>query len=180
MKVFGIGMNKTGTKTLNACFKAFGLTTWSYDLQLLKAYAEGRLEEIFAVSDRYDSAEDWPWPLLYKEFDRRYPDAKFILTTRKDPDTWFASLCHHADRTGPTEARQIVYKHEMPHLFKAEHIDRYITHNREVVKYFSDRPGKLLQVCWETGSGWKELAEFLGLSIPVIPFPHENHIINPK
>jgi hypothetical protein len=177
MKVFGIGLNKTGTKTLNACFKSFGLTTWSYDLQLLKAYSEGRLDEIFRISDAYDSFEDWPWPLLYKEFDRRYPEAKFILAVRKSPEHWFDSLCRHADRTGPTEARQLVYHHEMPHQFKSEHIDFYNRHNNEVAEYFAGREGKLLQVCWETGSGWKELAEFLGYPIPKIPFPHENHII---
>ena len=39
---------------------------------------------------------------------------------------------------------------------------------------FRARPGDLLNVCWETGSGWQELCAFLGKPVPEIPFPHEN------
>ena len=122
MKVFGIGLNKTGTKTLGSCFKTFGLRNKSYDEQLLIEFSRGNKEPIFQVSDAFDSFDDWPWPLLYKDFDKRYQDARFVLTVRKDPHTWFESLCRHADRTGPTQAREIVYHHAMPRLYKAEHI----------------------------------------------------------
>jgi len=175
MKVFGTGLNKTGTKTLGECFRTFGFHNQSYDLGLLKAWARGDLEEIFRVSDRFDSFEDWPWPLLYREFDRRYPDAKFILTLRKDPETWFDSLCRHAELTGPTEAREIVYGHRMPHGHREHHIGIYLKHQEEVTRYFSDRPGKLLVISWDRGEGWLQLCPFLGISgIPQRPFPHEN------
>lgn len=173
-KIFGIGLNKTGTKTLGTCFRIFGFRNMSFDLHLLQEYAVGNLSAIFKVSDSYDTFEDWPWPLLYKEFDQRYPDAKFILTLRKDPQAWFESLCRHAERTGPTKARELVYHHAMPHHHREDHLSIYSRHNDDVLKYFKGRHGKLLQVCWEDGDEWEKLAVFLGLPVPGTPFPHEN------
>jgi hypothetical protein len=40
--------------------------------------------------------------------------------------------------------------------------------------YFAGRPDDLLEVCWEAGDGWKELASFLGQPVPALPFPHLN------
>ena len=174
LKVFGIGLNKTGTKTLGACLRTLGFRNKSYDLELLGAWSTGNLKEIFSVSDRYDSFEDWPWPLLYKEFDQRYPEARFILTLRKDPSAWFDSLCRHAVRTGPTEARKIVFGHEMPHSFEEEHLALYNCHREEVIRYFHGREDKLLILCFEKGDGWHELAGFLGFPVPDAPFPHMN------
>jgi len=174
MKVFGIGLNKTGTKTLGDCFKAFGFNNKTFDMHLLNEFSKQNFDVIFKSCDLFDSFEDWPWPLLYKELDRRYPSAKFILTTRKSPQIWFESLCSHADKTGPTEARRIAYKHSMPHDHKEFHIDLYNRHNEEVTLHFSDRNDKLLQVCWENGDGWEQLCSFLKLPIPHLPFPHTN------
>ena len=35
-------------------------------------------------------------------------------------------------------------------------------------------PDDLLEVCWENGDGWNELATFLGCELPTSPFPHAN------
>src|SRR5690606_2198995 len=134
----------------------------------------GELEPVLAFADRYDSFEDWPWPLLYRELDQRYPGSKFILTTRRDAETWLRSLKNHATLTGPTDFRRVAYGHDMPHGHEAEHIERYERHNREVREYFRDRPEDFLEVCWETGSGWKELGAFLGREVPDLPLPHTN------
>ncbi|MCX6267473.1 MAG: sulfotransferase family protein [Bacteroidetes bacterium] len=175
MKLFGVGLNKTGTKTLGECFKTFGFNNKSFDLELLQSFSRGDFQEIYRTCDHFDSFEDWPWPLLYREFDLHYPGSKFILTQRKDPETWFASLCKHADMTGPTEARKIAYGFEMPHNHKSHHIDIYRKHNADVIHYFKDTPEKLLVVSWERGDGWAELCKFLGYDkMPDTPFPHKN------
>ncbi len=173
-KVFGIGLNKTGTKTLGECFKVFGFKHYSYDFNLLNEYSNNNYQKIFEVCNEYQSFEDWPWPLLYKEFEKEYSDAKFILTIRKNPDTWFESLCRHAIKTGPTETREIVFGFPMPHDHKKHHIDFYNKHNSEVIEYFKGREDKLLIINWEKDSGWQELAEFLGFPVPQIPLPHLN------
>jgi len=68
---------------------------------------------IMRLVGEYDSFEDWPWPLIYKGIDEAFPEAKFILTTRQCPDVWFASLCRHAERHGPTIFRKLIYGFEM-------------------------------------------------------------------
>jgi len=174
MKVFGIGLNKTGTKTLGQCMNVLGYKNKSFDLALLQDFSNGNYQRIFEISEMFDSFEDWPWPLLYKEFDQRYPDAKFILTTRIDSETWYNSLCLHAIKTGPTEARNIVYGYLMPSQNPNHHMAYYNNYNLEVLQYFSSKPAKLLTVCWENGDGWNQLCSFLDKPIPNISFPHVN------
>lgn len=62
----------------------------------------------------------------------------------------------------------------MPHEHEKEHIQFYENHNKSAREYFKDRPQDLLEVCWEAGDGWRELAEFLNRESPKIPFPHAN------
>jgi len=174
MKVFGVGMHKTGTKTLGVCLRHLGYKHTSFSLELLKQVKSGDFTGVFLTAEEYDSFEDWPWPLIYKQLDERYPDSKSILTIRRDSRTWINSLLKHAERTGPTEARELVYGYAMPHGYKDEHIAIYEAHNREVIEYFKGQPDKLLVVCWETGSGWKELCSFLNKDIPDTSFPHAN------
>lgn len=152
----------------------FGLKNKTYDLDLLKSYAAGDYKSILHVTEFFDSFEDWPWPLLYKEFDNKYPEAKFILSIRSSDETWFESLCHHAEKTGPTEARKIVYGYPMPKENPEYHKTFYNNFNQRVWDYFSDRPSKLLTVCWENGDGWQQLCSFLGFPVPDVAFPHIN------
>ena len=174
MKVFGIGMNKTGTTTLGECLRTLGYRHTSYDLELLRCLHCGDLEPIFAVTDQFDSFEDWPWPLIYKELDERYPGSRFILTTRKSTSVWMRSLLKHAERTGPTEMREIVYGHAMPRGNEAAHTEKYESHNAAVREYFRDRPLQFLEICWENGDGWTELCRILDKPIPDMPLPHAN------
>lgn len=173
-KVFGIGLNKTGTKTLGAAMEQYGLKNKSYDESLLAHRVSGNIQTIIDTVKLYDSFEDWPWPLLYQELDKHFPEAKFILTKRIDAETWYQSLCRHARVTGPTETRKIIYGHSLPEENKEDHIAFYNRHNELVEKYFAHRSGKLLIVCWEKGDSWETLSNFLGFPVPAIPFPHRN------
>lgn len=173
-KIFGIGLNKTGTKTLGSAMEYFGLRNKSYDAELLFDFNAKNFQSIIRVAKGYDSFEDWPWPLVYREMEPIFPEAKFILTMRKTPDIWYRSLCKHSIITGPTEARKIVYGHLMPENNREHHIEFYCRHNDLVMEYFKSKKHKLLVVCWENGNGWEDLSSFLELPIPDVPFPHEN------
>lgn len=180
-KVFGIGLNKTGTKTLAQYLRALGFRHRSYDSRRADVspsfdlYAAGRIEELLDLVDDVDSAEDWPWPLLYRELDERYPDARFVLTVRESPERWYASLCNMAVRIGPLPLyEQTVYGSAMPHGRREEHLRIYREHNRDVEAYFAGRPGKLLTVCWERGDDGRTLADFLGIEGVELPASHEN------
>ena len=174
MKIVGIGLNKTGTKTLGACLQHWRLKHASFSSEAFELWRNNDLTALMSWVENYQSFEDWPWPLIFKEIDRKFPGSKFILTRRKDPHGWFESLCRHAELTGPTVFRKYVYGYEMPHGHKDAHIRCYEEHLQSVRKYFLSRADALLEVCWEEGSGWPELAQFLKLPVPTRPFPRAN------
>ncbi len=173
-KVVGIGLNKTGTSTLGVCLRHWGLKHTSYSVDAFNLWRERNYEGLLEHISHYESFEDWPWPLVYREVDQTFPGSKFILTRRKDAETWFGSLRKHAELTGPTKFRKVIYGYAMPHEHKEEHIQFYERHLQEVRDYFRARPDDLLEVCWEEGGGWTELSQFLGFERPDIPFPHAN------
>ncbi len=174
MKIFGIGLNKTGTKTLGACLRHFGCRHTTFDLNDLRNFKKGQLQPLLDKLQHFDSCEDWPWPLLFEVLDDHFPEARFILTTRLSPNVWFESLCKHAEKTGPTEGRLLAYGYAMPHLYRKSHLNFYLEHNQRVREHFRGREGKLLELCWEQGDEWMKLCEFLGWQVPKILFPHEN------
>ena len=161
-KVFGVGLMKTGTTSLAACFYRLGYRHRSYFPKLIRQINRGEYDEVWEVVDHYDSFEDHPWPELFRELDERYPDARFILTERRDSETWFGSLAAHAKRMGPTAERWMIFGHGWPLSDKAAHVDYYESHNAAVKAHFAGRDDKLLVVCWETGTTAADVARFLG------------------
>ena len=164
MKIIGVGLNKTGTKTLRHCFLNWGFRHRSYDLNAFESFRSGNIEALLTEMESYDSFEDWPWPLMYREIDARFPEAKFILTIRKTPEHWYQSLCKMAVRMGPlNDFEKHIYGFSMPQGQRKHHIEYYRRFNEEVEFYFRDRPEKLLKICWEDGEDQsKRLAHFLG------------------
>ena len=177
-KVVGLGLPKTGTTTLGYCFRRFGFKHRSYDMDLAAQVKRNEFENVLAEAGRYESFEDWPWFLLYKEFDQNFPNSKFILTLRKDTETYIKSLKGHHDREG-IRAKDFVKPSHWDDVFGFppnqwdyhKSAQRYEKHNREVLDYFGDRTNDLLIVCWENGDGWSELSEFLNRRCPNEPFP---------
>jgi hypothetical protein len=177
MKVFGIGLNKTGTTTLGKALEILGFQDHvSCRSDLVKVWSKGGdLSPVFQVADQSNNFEDWPWPLVYRELYERYDEARFILTLRDSAETWHRSLCKHARRKGPSENRKLIYGHYMPHDFKEADISFYNQHNESVRTFFAKNgPEKLLEVCWENGDGWEALCSFLEVEVPAQPFPRLN------
>lgn len=174
MKIMGIGLNKTGTKSLGSCLMYWGMKHISCNETAFDLWRKKNLRCLMEIASVYDSCEDWPWPLMYRELDHFFPKGKFILTVRLNADVWYKSLCQHALVTGPTEYRKYVYGAYMPQGHKQRCIEVYERHNHMVRKYFKDRPGDFLEICWEKGDGWEELSCFLSLPQPDFPFPHTN------
>jgi hypothetical protein len=177
MKVVGVGLNKTGTKTLGKCFEVLGYNHISSSPVAFNIWRNGNIDDLIKIATVYDAFEDWPWSLLFREFDEHFPGSKFVLTIRKDPETWYKSLCNHAVRTGPTEFRKAIYGEYMPQGNKVKFIDFYNSYNQNVRDYFRGRSQDFLEVCWETGDEWEKLCTFLHLPSPTIPFPHVNKSI---
>ncbi len=179
-KIVGIGLPKTGTTTLSYCFRRFGFKHRTFDMDLAVQVKTNQLDQALMEADKYETFEDWPWFLIYRELDQRFPNSKFILTLRKDTETYVASLKGHHERQG-IRKKDFVKPHWWDEVFGVEpaqwdyqkSAQRYERHNREVLEYFADRVNKdLLVVCWEKGDGWAELSKFLNKRSPDEPFPH--------
>ncbi len=171
-KVFGIGFQKTGTTTLGEALKILGYKVSGPDLKLIKHINKNEFDEVFKVSDKFDALQDNPWPLLYKELDKRYPGSKFILTCRDDKK-WIASVVNHFGKD-KTKMRKWIYGKASPVGSENIYVDVYRKHYQNVRNYFKDRPEDLLEIDWAKGHAWDELCTFLNQPIPSIQFPHSN------
>ncbi len=169
MKVIGIGLNKTGTTSLGKAVEMLGFDkhfSWSTDKVI--DYANGNIDKMLKFTEGYNNLEDMPWFLIYKELDKYYDDAMFILTTRKTDEIWYKSQCKHYDKNmklaGFKEetpiTNKIVYGYENPHLHKKEYIKKYNQHNQEVREYFKGKDN-FIELCFDNGDGWQKLCDFL-------------------
>lgn len=176
-KVFGIGLQKTGTTTLGACLTHLGYRHKSYDRQALWHVRKGRDKQLVEMMDRYDSFDDEPWARIYRLADQRYPDAKFILTVRKSSDAWFNSLAKHCDRLLFNEHRRYLFGSMYPRENRQEIVEIYENHIASVKDYFEGREGKLLVVSFDgdsQASAWEKICDFLGCEVPNVPVPRMN------
>ena len=176
-KVFGIGLNKTGTTTLGLCMQRLGYRHSSFDLRLLEQVRQGRFDDLIALVDEHDSFEDWPYPLAFEQLDSYFPESRFILTRRLSPQAWLRSLEMHALRTDPAvgpRTRSLAYGWPFPQLNPTAHLAFYENHLQRVRRHFQLRAGDLLEVCWEEQASWQPLCRFLGLPEPQDIFPHAN------
>jgi hypothetical protein len=178
-KVFCIGWHKTGTRSSGQALQRLGyrLAGWRTpaSAELTYRWHEGNFEPIIRDARQFEALKDWPWPLVYRQMDQAFPDARFILTTRISDDVWLRSLQNHVAGRRPWVGRFLIYGSYDPVGDAARHVARYREHNQSVRDYFAGRPGKLLELCLENGDGWPALCAFLGIrDIPSEPFPHAN------
>jgi hypothetical protein len=148
-KIFGIGLNKTGTTSLGKYFSLLGYkhyckrnagdSEYVSGGKLIEIIQKNNINKIYRLADNFEIFEDWPWPLIYKELYYKYPSSKFILTIRKNEDEWFDSLLRHSYKTGPTNQRLLVYGHYNPNENnKIDHTIIYKNHNNDVIKFFNE------------------------------------------
>lgn len=131
-----------------------------------------------SVLDEVQALLDIPVAPYFAQFDRIYPDAKFILTTRPT-ESWLASMETHF-RFYVERRRDPFTDYVHACVYGALHFSSerfaYVKarHEDEVRRYFAERPEKLLVFDVFRGDSWPELCSFLGLPVPVEPYPHEN------
>jgi hypothetical protein len=184
-RIFGIGMQKTGTSSLHAAFQILGFDSFHWGRgeaprmwhEMNAAGRSSTLEQHYALSDN-------PIPVMFEKLDRAYPGSKFILTIR-DEASWLSSVERLWDhRYNPTRWMWDVYPfsntiHAAMYGQKDFDADvflaRYRRHNAEVMEYFAERPDDLLVMDMEAPScKWEQICGFLGASIPTVPFPTAN------
>jgi hypothetical protein len=181
-RVFCIGMNKTGTSTLNHCFEALKLTPIaspkSYDREVRRQidnfYKHKSYDAMLDLAERFKSFEDRPWNMwtMYRHVHLRFPDSRFILTVR-DPESWWRSTERWITVTKPEVLARYQLHLRVHEPSKDSMIESYLRYNREVEAYFKGTD-KLLVMDIEKGDGWDKLCGFLSLPVPEREFPHAN------
>ncbi len=176
MKIFGIGLHKTGTSTLRECLKTLGYNVCpeEYGYLITEQVANGDYRLAVMLARFFDGFQDSPWNYrgFYRALDAVF-DARFILTVR-DGTRWFESLLRWCAVYGVGNSLHMAATlgtEVTPHN-RSEVIDLYHQAIEETKDYFSDKQDRLLVLDWETGDGWQKLCRFVGKSVPGVPLPH--------
>ena len=170
MKVFCIGLGKTGTTSIHTAFKILGFDSVRFPREL------SELEKKDAGTDCLIAAN---FPLL----DIRYPGSKFLMTVRDKAD-WEVSqkrwkeakkfMTGRAAKVGDECDRWLYgvsnHRYYDPKLMPWAY-DRQLAYARW---YFQGRKDDYLEINVCAGEGWEKLCPFLGKRIPDKPFPFEN------
>jgi hypothetical protein len=194
-KILGIGLSKTGTKSLIGALQQCGLRTAHYiehvcTMRGVGTWFSGDFEKD-SLAD-CDAAADLPIATYFAQLDRRYPGSKFILTVR-EIESWLNSVRKHWQRA-PLKKKRI-------HLGKKKSIEQYRrllrlttygmddfnedrfrwvyeTHLKNVQAHFANRPNDLLILDICGGEAWDRLGPFLGSLVNrpqgTVQFPWEN------
>ena len=180
-KIFGIGLPKTGTSSLNRALEVLGYRSchFPHDPMTVAQLKAGRYD--LSILQQFDALTDVPVPAVFAQLDATWPDSKFILTIR-DLDSWLES-CRTAPFNSPDELPPEGSVREFYRVLLygtiAFQADRfawvYDTHVRRVTEHFSgDSSGRLLVLDIVGGEGWEKLCPFLDVPVPEVPFPHAN------
>ena len=182
MKIFGIGLSRTGTTSLSAALEMLGYKIAHYPNEpVTNSEIVGGVLRLKLLED-CDGLVDTPVPAIFPGLDQAWPGSKFILTTREF-ESWLNSarafFCRSdsvvktgLERNYKGLLRAMVYG--TPNWNEA--VFRYVwdSHHRNVREYFKDRPGDFLVLSLEADDPWRLLCGFLGRDVPDAPYPWLN------
>lgn len=171
-KVWGVGLGKSGGRSL-----AKALSSLGYKISSNPCYIDD------FSRDNQDGTVDGATALHYQYLDIRFPNSKFILTTKNLTD-WLDLAKKELDGLELQEriskglhiyeptVRSISSNWGCSEYREDYLIQKYYSHHNSVVSYFAGRPDKLIVVDTSSPCGWKGICEHLGEPIPECPFPH--------
>lgn len=181
-KVFGIGLSRTGTKSLTLALNILGISVIHYPNNAATYHDLVTGNYKFSVLKDFQGITDITVVPYYAQLDKLFPGSKFILTTR-DRKEWLNSMENHwrdkhileDGEIGSTQMqvrrflRAAVYG---IYTFDRERLGYiYDLHHKNVAEYFSDRPEDLLVINICQGEGWDKLCPFLQQPLPTRMFP---------
>lgn len=160
MKIYGIGLSKTGNTSLSKALRILGIGT-------IQAYKIDQLSKKQATVDSIAASN-------FKTLNEQHIDSKFILTLR-DYSSWIISAKAHYDKYPKRDIEDLMIARHKLGIFSTEDLQRvYFEHNYNVINHFKDKKNKLLVLDICSGEGWSKLCSFLDLPVPNCKFPHEN------
>lgn len=174
-KIFGIGLSRTGTTSLHLALVLLGKASIHYPAFAVSRWMLGDFNGDLLID--FDSCSDIPAAIYFRELDKRYPNSKFILTTR-DEQGWLNSTREWWKNCPPSNKNTLL--RDMVRLAaygSAVHSDDrflkcYKMHLHQVREYFSSRQNSFLELDIEDKDKWGKLCSFLDLPKPNIDYPH--------
>lgn len=170
-KIFGIGLNKTGTTSLHQAFGTLNIRSFHYSAKLKEIirYEKASGMPILSSLSNYKAFLDHPIETHFIELDQQYPGSKFILTIR-DLHSWLESRKKHVTRN----QQDPNYKGNWLEIDINAWVRQWKKHHKAVREYFVNRKNDLIVMNIIEGDGWEKLCPFLGLTVPRKKFPHIN------
>ena len=173
MKIFCIGLSKTGTTSLMAALEMLGYASahWHYTRNVFRYTTKGIKVRFDKFTD-HDAFGDTPIARIYPELDKKFANSKFILTVR-DIDQWDKSF---REMFGQGVEDKFSSRLHMD-LYGTDNYDRdkcgsaFKKHNDQVLRYFKGREQDLLVMNISAGDGWVKLCQFLHKPILRVAFP---------
>lgn len=200
-KIFVIGRNKTGTTSINKAFEdlEFILGNQRVAEKLQNFYLKGDFEPIINYCKSAEVFQDYPfsYPETFKHIDKAFPNSKFILTIRDNPEQWYHSVIKfHAKLFGkgkiPTKQdlenaiyveKGWIWKNfsffynppDLKDIYNEGNLKKsYINYNKEILEYFKNRPNDLLVLNLNEKGAYQKYINFLDVESPFNDFPWEN------
>ena len=161
-RVFGIGLSRTGTRSLVSALRVLGYRAVHWPQSM---------EEI----DQAEAAADITVACRYKFLDATYPGSRFICTVR-NLEQWMRSIkAHYAE----LRRKRSLFAQEAEFLCyggtkfrEAEFQRAWCNHVMGIAEHFASRADDLLW--FDVSYGWEHLCKFLGKPVPDKPFPWAN------
>ncbi len=192
VKIIGAGVGRTGTYSLKLAITQLGmgpchhmedvLHNMPVQVPLWAAAAKGQ-PDWEAIYQGCQSAVDWPTAGFFRELNAAYPTARFILTLRS-PESWVASFSDTIYKLlagrdqAPKEmqawlemAVAVIDKTGFPAGLDAAGLTKAFNAHNDAVKA-AIPPERLL--VYQVKDGWAPLCAFLGVPVPVDPYPRTN------
>jgi hypothetical protein len=160
MKIFQIGFNRCGTRTIHEYFRANGVASVHWNsgrlaTRMFKNLADGHT--LLAGYESYDAFTDMEFLdgkrylagyKLFAELAQQYPDAVFILNTR-DREAWIRSRLAHRNGEYAARFKSCLGIDSDERLADAWRAD-WDEHHERVVRYFASAAHRFLLCRIET------------------------------
>lgn len=177
-KVFNIGLNRSGTTSLNSALTILGFKPLHFQYNQIRLYDIAinnlRLKRrtFYELDQQYNAFLDFAPYNFFHILDQQYPQSKFILTIR-DLESWLDSR----ERKVKANLEREDYKYYFTQVDRENWTKLREQFVSNVTKYFHNRSKDFLIINIPAGEGWEKLCPFLDVSIPDLPFPHQNQLL---
>lgn len=163
-KFFVLGDSRTGTTSLHKLLLDYGCRSVHYYLDEVNEIARRdgherhKYQHIrqFIENSGFNAFSDYPTRSYFEQLLRDYPDAYFILSTRKDLQTWVGSMERYFHNRSDVLDNLTILS------------DRYLKLNKQIRERYAGAEN-FIEICIDDGNEVNSpiLAEFLGGAVTV-------------